>query len=317
MTPPPLILAVHFSPGGSYAAAAGAFVVFMGLVTVVGKGKLKWLVMGVDGRTSTSKLQAFLWTAALVFAVLALVFQGQTDINIVPDYLYLLGFPALALLFAKSIVQQKITNQDIVKAAPNTGTPAGTQTSPSGDPHTPARRARDLLGDIINNDAGQPDIADFQYVVFNLVALTYFFIHFFGDPGTLPHIPPTLIALTGASAGTYVGNKLLINQTPVLTSVTPAAAVPNTPITLHGTNLGSGGAIGDGGPIVTTVEFQGTLDAPAPTSVSEIAVIVPTPNVEFDAGEISKTLQVSVVNAAGLQSNTIGFTVNKPAAPAA
>jgi hypothetical protein len=163
-------------------------------------------------------LQTFLWTISLAFAVLALAFQGSTDINIVPDYLYLLGFSALALLLSKAIVQQKITSGDVTKVAPSDAAPAAAVPPPN-------RSWRDWLGDIINNDAAQPDIADIQYVVFNLVALTYFFIHLFETPGALPQIPQTLIVLTGASAGTYVGNKLIQNQTPVLIGLAPTSGL--------------------------------------------------------------------------------------------
>ena len=131
-----------------------------------------------------------------------------------PDYFYLLGFPALALLLSKAIVQRKITIGDVTKVAPSDAAPAA-----AVPPPTPSWR--DWLGDIINNDAAHPDIADFQYVVLNLVTLTYFFIHLFETPRPLPQIPQTLIVLTGASAGTYVGNKLTQNHTPVLIGLAP------------------------------------------------------------------------------------------------
>ena len=314
--------AIHFSSGGAYVAAAAALVGFVVLLTVVGGGHVQSLVIGQDGRTSTSKVQALLWTFAVAFAVLALMFQGQTDINIVPDYLYLLGFPALALLFAKGITQQKIVNGDIVKVAPtstaapavaaaNQVAPAAGQPAAAGAGAAPRRTWRDWLGDVINNDAGEPDIADFQYVLFNLITLTYFFLHFFGTPDTLPHIPPTLLALTGASAGTYVGNKLVLNQSPVLVGATPPSGAAGVQVTLRGSNLGSAGTATDGAPVVTTVKFDGV--AQAPLSVTDLALVVAAPAVSFDAGARSKTIQVSVVNAAGIESNQIPFTVVAPA----
>jgi hypothetical protein len=230
------VYAIHFAPGGAYVSALAVLAMFFGVVGVVGRGKLSTLVVGKDGRTSTSKVQALLWTLAVAFGVLALIFEGATDIDIVPDYLYLLGFPALALMLAKGITQQKLSSGDVVKVTPDAAPGAV-----GGD--APNRDWRDWLGDIINNDAGQADIADFQYVLFNLIAVIYFFIHLFAHPGVLPHIPQTLIVLTGASAGTYVGNKLVQNQTPVLTGVTPPSATPGSTIILHGTNLNTAAAL--------------------------------------------------------------------------
>jgi IPT/TIG domain-containing protein len=317
-----LVYAIHFSPGASYAAAIVAVAGFFALLTLVGNGHIHALVVGKDGRTSTSKLQTFLWTIMLAFALLALILQGVTDIDIVPDYLYLLGFPTLALLLSKSIVQQKITNGDVVKVTPTEA--ASGQPVPAAPAHaaavatghvapaaaTPTRSWRDWLGDIINNDEGQPDLGDFQYVVFNLIALVYFVIHFFDTPGVLPKIPQTLLVLTGASAAGYVGNKLVQNQTPVLTGVAPPSALPNALITLRGTNLNAAGSGAQGGIAVTSVAFD--TATVAPTSVSDTAITVAVPPVTFDQGAASKLIQISVTNAVASQSNQIAFTVLAP-----
>lgn len=323
-----LVYAIHFSPGASYAAAVVAVLGFFALLTFVGNGHVHVLVVGKDGRTSTSKLQAFLWTVVLAFAVLALILQGVTDINIVPDYLYLLGFPTLALLLSKGIVQQKISNGDVVKVTPTEAASGQTAPAAAVTPATPAAAAappaaaaappaaaptrswRDWLGDIINNDEGQADLGDFQYVVFNLIALAYFVIHFFDAPGVLPKIPQTLLVLTGASAGGYVGNKLVQNQSPVLTGVTPPSALPNALITLRGTNLDSAGSGAQGGVAVTSVAFD--TAAVAPTSVSDTAITVAVPPVTFDQGATSKLIQISVTNAVANQSNQIPFTALAP-----
>lgn len=300
-----LVYAIHFAPGGAYASAVAVLALFFVLVGVIGRGKLSALVVGKDGRTSTSKVQALAWTLAVGFGVLALIFQGSSDINIVPDYLYLLGFPALALMLSKGITQQKLQSNDIVKVAPD-ATPAALA-GPA-----PSRGWQDWLGDIVNNDAGQADIGDFQYVLFNLIALIYFFIHLFAHPGVLPHIPQTLIVLTGASAGTYVGNKLVQNQTPVLTGVTPPSAMPGAMIILHGTNLNTGGSVDSGGDTVTQVAF-GDVTTPV-QSASESTVTVTVPETTFADGTNSMAAQISVTNTVGSKSNQIAFTIVAPPA---
>jgi hypothetical protein len=201
-------------------------------------------------------------------------------------------------------------------ATPQDGAPgvlvAGPATGPTGRPvpSVPNRSWGDWLGDIINNDEGQPDIADFQYVLFNLIALAYFFIHFFDTPGKLPQIPQTLIVLTGASAGTYVGSKLVQNQSPVLTGATPPSTQPGSSIVLRGSNLDTAGSGIQGGIAVTTVTFDST--AVAPSSLTDTTVVVTVPDVSFDQGAASKAVQVSVTNAVGSQSNQIPLTVTAP-----
>jgi hypothetical protein len=300
-----LVYAIHLAPGGAYVSALGVLALFFVVVGLLGRGRLTALVVGKDGRTSTSKVQALLWTLAVAFGVLALIFEGATDINIVPDYLYLLGFPALALMLSKGITQQKLSSGDVVKVAPD-AIPAAV----AGNP--PKRDWRDWLGDIVNNDAGQADIADFQYVLFNLIAVIYFFIHLFAHPGVLPHIPQTLIVLTGASAGTYVGNKIVQNQTPVLTGVTPPSAQPGATIILHGTNLNTGGSVDSGGDTVTQVTF-GDITTPV-SSATDSTVTVTVPEVTLADGTSSLAELISVTNTVGSKSNQIAFTV--VAAPA-
>jgi hypothetical protein len=300
-----LVYAIHFAPGGAYVSAVAVLALFFALVGVVGRGRLGALVVGKDGRTSTSKMQAIVWTLTVAFGVLALTFQGATDIDIVPDYLYLLGFPALALMLSKGIVQQKLISGDIVKVAPDATAAAMTDDAPK-------RGWRDWLGDIINNDQGQADIADFQYVLFNLIAVIYFFIHLFQHPGVLPHIPQTLIVLTGASAGTYVGNKLVQNQTPVLTGVTPPSGRPGDTIILHGTNLDTGGSVDSGGATVTQVAFGDVTTGVQ--SATESTVVVTVPEVNVDDSATSKAVLISLTNAVGSKAGGLAFTILAPPA---
>jgi hypothetical protein len=152
-----------------------------------------------------------------------------------------------------------------------------------------------------------PELADFQYVVFNLVAATYFLINFI-DHNTLPEIPETLIALTGASAGTYVTNKALLKQKPVLTGVVPSSAKPDEEITLRGTNLASAGANPDGTPAVTEVKFDTTSVPPVLANDKGVTVKVPADVEGYTAGT-PKHVRISVMNAAGLESNQVPFTI--------
>jgi len=94
----------------SYWLAAGCLIAFLALLWVVcgtkkyqdaegqphGFRRFWYIVLGSDDRVSTSKVQLALWTLALSYALLVIVFHdfafppGALD----PRYLLLIGFPA-------------------------------------------------------------------------------------------------------------------------------------------------------------------------------------------------------------------------------
>ena len=67
--------------------------------------------------------------------------------------------------------------------------------------------AAPTASDVVKNHVGDPAIADTQFLLFNLVALTYFAIALAKVPTALPKIPATLVALTSVSALTYFRRK--------------------------------------------------------------------------------------------------------------
>jgi hypothetical protein len=186
--------------------------------------RLGALVIGTDGRASTSKMQAVLWTFAVLYAIAFMLLWGRslgcgdaarkaqaicqaasgaravfTDFvnrGLQPEYFVLLGFPVGAAVAAKAI-----------KSA---------QVSEIADPHQDDLTSGDggvaqSVREIISNDDNETDLLDFQYFVFNLVTLAFFFSSFLTSPsGGLPDLPPTLIALSGLSASAYVAKKGLV-----------------------------------------------------------------------------------------------------------
>lgn len=155
------------------------------------------LVNGTDGRWSTSKTNAVLWTYAVWYAFIAiLVHTGGTGLDhtvLKQQYLVLIGFPVATAVIAKGITQSKVESGDIVTKQPD-----GPETNPISG-----------VGQLIANDAGRTDLLDFQYFGFNLILLAYFFTQFVGHKQgfDLPNLPDSLVALTGVSAAGYVGKK--------------------------------------------------------------------------------------------------------------
>jgi hypothetical protein len=185
------------------------------------------LILGQDQRVSTSKVQVVLWTYAIAFALLTLIFAGvnlgDSDApgnTLQPEYLILLGSPAAAALLAKTTTTTKVQSGDIAK--PEAPTDPG---------------LKDGLSQVVSNDQGRIDFFDFQYALLNLVALFYFFTHFLADPTALPALPSTLVGLTGASAAGYAAKKGLYVEPPVLTGVYPSKPAPGEQILIRGKYL--------------------------------------------------------------------------------
>ena len=191
------------------------------------------LIKGKDRRASNSKIQYLMWTLLLGF-ILAYIagyssivigapfecspgvtkFCVPTDSDKWGPYLILLGVPAAAAVTAKGVVSYKVANGTLQKT----------------EAQQPA------LAQVVNNDSGDTDIVDVQYLMFNLIAFVYV-LAMFATRNELADVPDLLLGLTSAAAGTYVLNKSLANNKPRITSVVPGRIKPGDVITIQGENL--------------------------------------------------------------------------------
>ena len=168
------------------------------------------LFVGDDGRTSTSKLQAMLWTYAVLWALISLLaglgvdgFRTALDRDLREEYLLLLGGPYVAAIAAKGITTKREDDPKAPSKVPKALTP--------GERSTLTER----VAETVTNDAGSVDLGDFQYAAFTLLTLTYFAWAFVDKPHEgLPAIPATLLVLMGVSQGAYVAKKVLLPDTP-------------------------------------------------------------------------------------------------------
>jgi hypothetical protein len=215
------------SPGG--AAATGSAT---SAAAAAGQAPQKaqpfwYVILGQDNRVSTSKVQFALWTVALVYALLVIALHDAVypPGNLDPRYLLLIGFPAGAAVSAKAITTGQINN----------GNSSKTTISAKG------KSLATAISEIVSNDQGDLDLGDAQYFVFNLVALTAFFIAFFHSPVSLPVLPDTLVGLTSASAAAYVAKKATSGAAPAppltVTAVSPQKGAPGTPVSVFGSGL--------------------------------------------------------------------------------
>ena len=272
------------TPTAIYATAGGAVVallVVVELVSLVGPRAdfLSTVILGKDGRTSTSKTFILMWTLLLAWALVALLIAGNlhTHACVPPkdideaakackkvsdevgllqvgwqhflhaglsgSYLVLLGVPAAAGVAAKGITQNVVSGSGYK--------PANTKESTNVFERT---------AEIFSADDGTTDIGDFQYMIFNLVAAVYFVVQFVRPDGSgLPTMPDTLLGLTSISAGLYVGKKAVTRNKPVVTAVFPQPVQANGKFTVIGEGL--------------TVEATSPTEAKAQVTIDGVSVL--------------------------------------------
>ena len=206
--------------GGALALAVGA--------ELVGAGQ--GILIGTDGRVSTSKTVAAIWTLIVVAGLIGLVYadlvghpealHATNDSGVVGQYALLFGGPLGAAIAAKGIVTKQVNDNPSAKStASSTG-----------------------ISDLLLDDAGNTDLGDFQYVVFNLVAMIFVIGNLLVHPSLgLPRLPDVLLGLTSVSAVGYVSKK----------AVTPAA-------------VATGKLVPDHGPVSTPVQI--TLNGLSPST---------------------------------------------------
>jgi hypothetical protein len=175
-------------------------------------GWIRGAVVGKDKRLSTSKTVAVIWTYSLASALLSFViakwwghpgaFNAMKKAGLQGEYAVLIGGPIGAAILAKGIVTSQV---------------ASGQSKPDADEGPQG-------ADLVSDDAGDTDLGDLQYVLFNAVALTFFFGELLASPTLgLPTIPDVLVGLTSISAVGYVAKKALPGAARAITKIDPDA----------------------------------------------------------------------------------------------
>jgi hypothetical protein len=236
-------------PRGSVGVTAISYIIATGLLIAAGvlvslaarnatPPGIQYLFTGTDLRTSTSKTQYLLWTVGVAFALTYVSTRSwlestpwqcsggpnTTSYNCIPggstweQYVILLGVPAAAAVVAKGVTSYKVANGTLQKV--------------------PADQASGIisLSELTGNDAGQSDLVDIQYLIFNLIAFFYVAVYFV-QQGTLVSVPSMLLGLTSTAAAAYTLNKTLQNSKPGITGVTPNTIAPGVDIIITGVNL--------------------------------------------------------------------------------
>lgn len=220
------------------------------------------LVIGADGRPSTSKLKPFLWTAVVVFSYAAL-YAARTKkgyieaiAEVPPSLLLAIGFDAATLVAAKGITESQVSSRQIEKP-PSADLQAKTDATTNAT--TVDTQANNGPGAVFNDDKGFPDLTKIQTITWTVFAIVIYLIAVdsilkeilssgvpFYSPGAslaprygLPDIAPALMVLIGLGNAAYLGKKLVTTDTPALTALALEKTGITTNVTVTGVALGA------------------------------------------------------------------------------
>lgn len=167
------------------------------------------LLIGEDGRYSSSKFQVAVWFFVLIVTYLAALWlrwqEGGAEfiggVNIPENLLILSGISAFTFAAAKGITTSKV---DAARQSGDTKVKA--EVKPG---------ERKLLANLVSNDQGRPDLGDTQMLIIMLIAVGTYFAEAFKFLGTmpllhtvvLPDVDTTILATFGLGQGAYLTKK--------------------------------------------------------------------------------------------------------------
>jgi hypothetical protein len=269
---------------------------------------LRQLIVGKDNRMSTSKAVALAWTYALFFGLLSLIvakwlgnsvgYDKLVENGLQEEYLLLLGGPYAAAAIAKYNVVSQSQGQ-------------------SGKPIAPVGEAS--AKQLVTDDEGDMDLGDFQYVLFNLLALVFLLGTFLPHlQEGLPQLPAVLTGLALTSAGGYAAKQLVQQAGPTLTSLLPSSvahgASPPAKVEVWGQNLIVPAGVAPGGaalaPTVTVDGLMATVTASEQVlGADHITVELPSTAVAGE-GKKLRAIRADGVAATGLGGiDGLGLTI--------
>jgi hypothetical protein len=178
------------------------------------------LVVGQDNRVSTSKTAALVWTYTLAASLLSFLIARWLGHPHGYEVLSKEGLNAQDAVLMGGSVGSAILAKGIVSAQVDSGSSA----KPPAESASPAQ--------LVQGDGGETDLGDVQYLLFNIVALAFFYGEMFRAPQAgLPTIPDVLVGLTSVSAVGFVAKKALAGPA-TISEVRPTAATVGSDFTL-------------------------------------------------------------------------------------
>ncbi|GGX38421.1 membrane protein [Streptomyces fructofermentans] len=306
--------------GWSSARTAGLLAALVVAVLLTGaswfhraRGGVLAPVIGEDNRLSTSRAVAAAWVLFVVYAVLLLAGRlagasSHTERDALIAGLELARgagiVTVLAVVCAIAVLVRRVVGLRVL-----------------GQRLQKVRADRPRAADLLTDDSGRGSFADTQYVVLGAVALVFAAVRLARRPEQLPDLPWGLAVVVLVSAATYVAGKYAEGGRPVILSVVRAreAGDLDAPIrTGDDIEIRGAGFVPPGaqtadrlsrmvvriGPVhvhVPLVPVPGGFSNP-----SDAVLTVPVP-ADVEPGRV----EVQVVTAAGVETNSVGIDVTE------
>jgi hypothetical protein len=202
-----------------YVIGLGCALLLWFLIGLASTGGPWQIVIGEDGRPSTSKFQLLLWTLIAVFAYAAIEYMRMhahnfsSMLSVPPNLLIAIGISGGTAIAAKAIA---------VNAAPDPPTVTVAAVGPIETPAGPREAAvvatthtgvlQKDVGGLLQGDDGKPDLGKLQVITWTGIAVAVFLVRVIHNVHTgiqeLPDIDETQMILMGIGHGTYLGKKI-------------------------------------------------------------------------------------------------------------
>jgi hypothetical protein len=221
-------------------------ITFIGFALLFGqKVSLKSLIIGEDGRPSTSKFQNVLWTFVVIFAYasiafIKLLYTGTTNLVITRNVIIVMGASLGTKLLARTITVNQVEN---MRARNSSWVPALSDLETNG----PIKGSYKYL---FADDSGRTDLNKIQMLAWTFIAVGIFLYNWYDQVmGTasglmnLPDIDGALVVLMGLSQGAYIGGKLVPSYVPVILNLDPESAAAGQEFRINGGPFGDLGGV--------------------------------------------------------------------------
>jgi hypothetical protein len=192
------------------------------------------LVIGADGKASSSKFQFLLWTCMVIFAYVAIYYVKATNGDYGPfsempsNLLILMGISAGSMVASKVITSSQITQGTTQK-----------------DPVTTVgnKKSKFLFKYLVCDDDGYPALNQVQMIAWTFISLGIYLALVIeqvnsGSEYHLPNVDESLMVLMGISQAAYLGKKLSSTTNPNLQNLNTGTAKVGDEIILRGQNFG-------------------------------------------------------------------------------
>jgi hypothetical protein len=241
------------------------------------------LFEGVDGRSSTSKFQFFVWTATIIYFYIVFYF-ARGVVGVIPDNLLItMGFSITTMAASKGITSGFVSNGLILK---NINKKTG-------------------IRGLALDDDDVPDLSKIQMLIWTVIAIVVYTLNFIKTLNTsngLPDIDGTLMTLMGLGQGGYLVKKFATSDKIMISGLSLDTGTSN--VTISGQSfddIQNGSFITFDGNPLNTVTIVNWSD-------SKVTFTLPSKQVNGTSWASGQKIMIGIT-VGGIKSNELPFTI--------